>query len=316
MKVFIAGSTGVLGRRLVRQFLARGNSVLGLVRSEEGEEIVRSIGAEPCRADLFNPHSLATVAEGADVIVHAATSIPVKTRVKTSDWLMNDKIRREGTRALATCAGKTGARLFLLESIAWLARPVDGSTFDEESPPNPDTITRSMLDGEQIAREASEKFGFKLGVLRCGFFYSADSSHTKLFGDYLLRRRLPIIGKGDAVLSLLHLDDAADAFVTVAEADRAGLWNVVDDRPVRVADFLRYFAERLGAPPPRSVPAWLARIIAGKYAVSLFTQSVRTSNSRFRNELGWVPRLPSYKEGIDETVEAWKNEGFLGLKGA
>lgn len=316
MKVFIAGSTGVLGRRLVRQFLARGHSVLGLVRSEEGEEIVRSIGAEPCRADIFDPDSLRKVARGSDAVVHAATSIPLKVRLKASDWLMNDKIRRDGTKALATCAGKIGAKLFLLESIVWLARPVDGSSFDEETPANPDNITRSMLEGEQIARGASEKFGFKLSVLRCGLFYSSDASHTRLFGDYLLRRRLPVIGKGDAVWSLLHLDDAAEAFVTVAEAGRAGLWNVVDDKPVAVTDFLRYFARSLNAPPPRSIPAWLARIIAGKYAVSLFTQSVRTSNSLFRNELGWVPRFPSYKEGLDEVVEMWKSEGFPGLKRA
>ncbi len=311
MKIFIAGATGVLGRRLVHLFRVSGHSVIGLVRSPQGEQIVQSLGGESRRGDIFDTDSLARAAEGANVVIHAATSIPRKRRLKPSDFEMNDRIRREGTRALTACAAKIGAKLYLHQSIAWVARPPDGSTFDEDSPPNPDKFYKPTIAGEIIAREAGERFGFSASVLRCGWFYSADSSHTRLFGEDLLRRRAPIIGRGDAVWALLHLDDAASAFVTAAETNRSGLWHVVDDQPVTMAEFLINFAERLGAPPPRRVPPLLARLIAGNYLVNFLTSSTRTSNARFRSEFGWAPRFPSFKEGLDQVVAAWKSEGFL-----
>ncbi|HEV2915689.1 MAG TPA: NAD-dependent epimerase/dehydratase family protein [Pyrinomonadaceae bacterium] len=310
MKIFIAGATGVLGRGLVRQFTGRGHSVLGLARGLEGERAVRTLGGESRQADIFDADSLAHAAEGAEVVIHAATSIPSKTRTGPTDWEMNDRLRRAGTRALAACASKIGAKLYLQQSIVWLARPRDGSFFDEEAKPQPDAVTQSALDGEEIAFEAGERSGFKTAVLRCGYFYGPDSSHTRMFGKGLVKRRIPIVGRGDAVLANLHTEDAASAFVAAAEAGRSGLWHVVDDEGITVKDFLSGFAERLGAPEPRHVPVWLARLIAGSYAASFFTTSTRTSNARFRQAVGWSPAFPSYREGLDQIVRSWKSEGF------
>ncbi|HYY59085.1 MAG TPA: NAD-dependent epimerase/dehydratase family protein, partial [Pyrinomonadaceae bacterium] len=178
MKIFVAGATGVLGRGLVRQFVERGHSVLGLARSLEGEQVVRALGGQSRQADIFDADALAHAAEGADVVIHAATAIPLKTRTKPSDWEMNDRLRRAGTRALTACASEIGAKLYLQQSIVWLARPGDGSFFDEESKPHPDPVTQSALDAEQIAIEAGERNGFKTIVLRCGYFYGPDASHT------------------------------------------------------------------------------------------------------------------------------------------
>lgn len=311
MKIFIAGATGVLGRRLIQQFLTRGHSVVGLVRTPQGEQLVKSLGGESRISDLFDADALARAAEGANVVIHAATSIPNKRRLIPSDFEMNNRIRREGTRALTVCAAKIGAQLYLQQSIVWVAQPPDGSAFDEGSPTYPNSVTLSALEGEAIAHEAGKRFGFNVSVLRCGWFYSADSSHTRIMGEELFRRRMPIIGRGDAMKVLLHIDDAASAFVTVAEANRIGLWHVVDDHPVTMAEFLTGFVERLGAPSPRRVPVWLARLVAGKYLVNFLTSSIRTTNARFRREFGWAPRFPSFKEGLDQISVAWKSEGFL-----
>ena len=315
MRVFIAGATGVLGRRLIKLFRARGDSVIGQVRSSTGEQIVASLGGESRRADLFDPEALARAAEGCEVIIHAATSIPVKTKPAPNDWEMNDRIRREGARALTACAAKIGAKLYIQQSVIWVARPHDGDFFDEDSPAQPDQNSRSALDGEEIAREAGEKYGFNVSVLRCGWFYGADAAHTRFFAESIRARRLPVIGKGDAVWAILHLDDAAGAFVTAATAPRSGIWHIVDDRAVSVREFLNYFAERLAAPLPRQVPAWLARLVAGSYAVDFFTTTSRTSNARFRDEFGWAPCFPTFREGIDQIVASWTAEGFIPQNG-
>lgn len=311
MKIFVAGATGVLGRGLIRQFVGRGHEVIGLARDRRGEETINSLCGESRVGDVFAADDLARAAEGAEVVIHAATSIPTKARTKARDWEMNDRLRREGTRALTECAAKVGAKLYLQQSIVWLARPQDGSFFDETSQVQPDEVTQSALDGETVAFEAGKRLGFNVSVLRCGFFYGPDSAHTRMMGEMLVKRRLPVIGNGDAVLACLHTEDAAGAFVAAAEGNRTGLWHVVDDDGVTVKKLLTEFAGRLDAPAPRHVPAWLARLVAGQSAVSFFTSSCRTSNARFREEFGWSPHFPSYKEGLEDIVRLWKAEGFI-----
>lgn len=311
MKIFIAGATGVLGRGLIREFVAGGHQVAGLVRDRRGQSAVEVLGAQSRHADLFDADALARAAEGADVVIHAATAIPVKTRPTPRDWEMNDRIRRDGTRALAAAAARAGARLYIQQSIVWVARPPDGSFFDESSTPQPTGDYRSAYDGEQIAFEAGAREGFNVAALRCGWFYGADAAHTRMFGEGIMKRRLPIVGRGDAVWSCLHTEDAARAFVAAAEGDRTGVWHVVDNQPVTVEECLKAFAARLGAPAPRRVPVWLARLVAGRQAVGFFTSSTVTSNEKFRRDFGWTPRFASYREGFDQIADAWRAQGFL-----
>jgi nucleoside-diphosphate-sugar epimerase len=311
MKIYITGATGVLGRRLVRELANRGHFVTGMVRSARGEELVRSLGASPSHAGLFDSEALLHAVEGSDVVIHAATSIPVKTRIKPDDFAMNDRIRREGTRILTDCAVKAGAKKLIFQSVVWVARPPDGSFFDEGSPVYPDRILQSGIDGENIVLQAGERFGILPTVLRCGFFYGSDAAHTRTIGEGLKKRRFPIIGSGEAIWSSIHLDDAASAFVTAALEDLKGVWHVVDDSPVTVSEFLKGFAERIGAPAPRRIPTWVARFFSGSYAVNFFTRSTVTSNHKLRGGSSWSPQYPTYKEGLDQIIRDWKTEGFL-----
>jgi nucleoside-diphosphate-sugar epimerase len=313
MQIFIAGATGVLGRRLLRQFRERGHRVVGLARSEKNEAIIRELGGESRQADLFNVDSLAEAAEGSEIVLHAATAIPTSSKPRVEDWKMNDRIRREGTRALAEAAARIGVAALVVQSITWVARPADQSPFDEDSPVHPDAVTQSAAEMEEIAREAGSKHHFDAMTLRFAWFHSADSWHTRYFGEQLLARKFPIIGKGDAIWSWIHLDDAAGAMVKAAENHRAGLWHVTDNVPVSSGEYLGAFARRLEAPEPRRVPEWLARLMAGREAVNFMTSSTRTSSARFQRDFGWAPRFAGYEQALNQIVGEWRQDNFLGL---
>ena len=308
MKVFIAGASGVLGRRLVRQLVARGHSVIGQVRSAKAESAVREAGGEARHADLFDAESLARAAEGCDTVIHAATAIPTKQKTTPADWAMNDRIRRKGTRCLTEAAAKIGAKTYIQQSVVWVARPKNGSAFDEDSPVVPDPSYQSAIDAEAIAREAGSAEGFTTAVLRGGAFYDCDSAHTRMLADALRKRAMPIIGRGDAEWAMIHTDDAVSAYVIVAEKPRDGVWHVVDNELITVRALLETSAQRLGAPRPRRVPVWLARWFAGERAVAYFTQSTRTTNARLWRDFAWTPRYPTYREGLDQVVAAWNAE--------
>jgi 2-alkyl-3-oxoalkanoate reductase len=308
MKVFIAGASGVLGRRLVRQFGARGHVVIGQVRSAKAESAVREAGGEPRHADLFDAESLARAAEGCDIVIHAATAIPVKQKTTPADWAMNDHIRRKGTRCLTEAAAKIGGKTYLQQSIAWVARPKDDSPFDEDSPVVPAPAIQSAIDAEAIAREAESAEGFTVSILRGGYFYDSDSAHTRMIAAALRKRQMPIIGGGEAMWATIHSDDAASAYVFAAEKPRSGVWHIVDNELVSMRTFLKEFVARLGAPEPRRVPVWLAKWLAGEQAVEYFTRSTRTTNARFRRDFGWTPRYPTYREGLEQIVGEWNAE--------
>lgn len=310
MQVFIAGATGVLGRRVVSRLHAKGHEVLGLSRGAENDRAIAALGGEPRRADLFDVESLMRAAEGSDVVVRAATAIPPGVRWRAKDWAMNDRIRREGTRALVECASRIRARLYVQEGIVWVGQTADGSAFDETSPTTPRLWFESAIDGERIATEAGARGGFPVATLRFGGFYGPDSEQTRIMGDLLARGKLPILGRGEAIWSNVHLLDAAEAMVAAIEASKGGLWHVVDDRPATAADFFTTFARLLDAPVPKHVPVWLGRLAVGRGPVRFLTATTRTSNARIRRELGWAPRYPSFEEGLHQVVESWREEGF------
>ena len=316
MRVFVAGATGVLGRRIVRQLVARGHVAVGLTRSDAGDATVRSLGGEPRRADLFDVGALAKAAEGCSVMIHAATSIPAKVRTSARDWQMNDRIRREGTRALTDAAARAGAGAYLQQSVVWAVRGPEGALYDEEAPPVGDWVLASALEGERLAREAGAAHGFRAATLRCGTFYSADSWHTQVFAKSLARGRPVLVDGGAAVWSWVHAEDAASAFVAASEWPKSGVWHVVDDRPASLREFLGSLASKLGTRPPRRVSRSLARLFVGSSMAALLTSSFPTSNARFRSAFRWTPTFPSFETGLDQVVDAWRSEGFPGRKGS
>jgi len=310
IKVFVAGATGALGRHLVPRLIGQGFEVLCLARRPKNERAITSLGGKPRSGDLFDVDSLVRAAEGADVVVRTATAIPPGTRFRTKDWAMKLRVRRDGTRALTACAARIHAKLYVQEYIVWVAQPADGSAFDETPPVSPRLWYGSAIDAESIAREAGAHGGFEVATLRFGAFYAADSSQTRWMGQALVRRRLPVVGRGDAAWSNIHVDDAAAAIVASTKAMQGGLWHAVDDRPVSTAEFFGTFARLLDAPEPRRVPAWLAKLLAGPSTVAFLTAATRTTNARIRKDLGWSPRYLTHEDGLRQAVKAWRAEGF------
>lgn len=308
--MFVAGATGVLGRRLVRRLVARGHAAVGLARTEAGEQTVRSLGGEPRRADLFDADALTKAAEGCSVVIHVATAIPTKLRTSPKDWAKNDRIRREGTKCLTTAAARVGAGAYLQQSIVWAVRGPIGVMFDEDAHPVNDPILASSLDGERIAREAGVAHGFRAAILRCGGFYSSDGWHTRILGESLVRGRPVLVDRGASVWSWIHAEDAAGAFLAASEWPKSGVWHIVDDRPVSLSEYLGALARRLGTRPPRHLPRSLARLVLGRYTAGLLASSFATSNARFRSDFRWQPAYPTFAEGLDEVVAAWQCEGF------
>lgn len=316
MRVFIAGATGVLGRRLVERCVDRGHDVVGLTRDDRGDAVVRRHGGDPHRGDVLEVDSLASGAADADVVVHAATKVPTGTSPTEADWRRNDRVRREGARNLLTVAVRADADRFLQQSVAWLARRPDGRRFDEHTAPSPDRTTQSALDAERVVMDAAEEHGIEPVVFRGGWFYTHDAAHTRLYGRRLLAGRMPIVARGllgrrDATLSFVHADDAALAFAEAVEGDATGVFHVVDDRPTTYAAFVDTFADGLAAAAPRRVPAWLAGVVADDHLLRLLTRPMPTTNDRFRRAFDWEPTYPTVEAGLAAVVDTWRETGRI-----
>lgn len=319
LRIFVAGATGVIGRRLVEQLSDRGHIVIGLTRDRAGDELVAERGGVPRRGDVLDSTSLEWAIGDADVVVNLATSIPSGRTPDEEDWRYNDRVRQVGTRNLTVEAGRAGAHRFVQSSIVWTVRKNNGSEVNEFTPPNPDRRTRSAVEAERRAR-AARKFDLDPVVLRTGWLYAPDAVHTRQTGRDLLRWRLPIIGGGlfglkNATLSILHAEDAASAFAAACEGGEPGTYHVIDDDPVTPATFLRTFADRLGAKRPLRVPGWLVRPVVGPALVRFFTTGFPTSNDPFTEEFGWKPTYPTYREGLEDVVTQWVADGILSGSG-
>jgi nucleoside-diphosphate-sugar epimerase len=313
VKVFVAGATGVLGRRTVQRLVAGGHSVVGLSRSPANMEWLRKNGAEPHQGDLFDPAQVKAASEGCDAVLHLATAIPDKIRTPPRDWALNDRIRREGTRNLVEAALANRAKVYVQQSITFIYGDRGGGWVDEETPVSDGGQPRlaSTLDMERIAAEATGR-GLPAINLRCGTFYCWDSSQTQVIFRMVKRGLFPVVGDGAAYWNLIHVDDAAAAFVKAVEnhSGNAGrTFNVCDDEPVTFRALADFVAEVLGARRPRSIPPFLARLALGSETVRFFRASARVRNVRARERLEWRPQFPTYREGIRAEAEKWLRAG-------
>ncbi|MFC3478269.1 NAD-dependent epimerase/dehydratase family protein [Halobacterium litoreum] len=309
MRVFVAGATGVLGRRLVERLADGGHDVTGLTRDATGDATVESRGATAVRGDVTDEAVAAAVGD-ADCVVHAATAVPTG-KASASDWERDAEVRREGARHLASAAAECGAR-YVGQSVTWVARPDGGGRFDEDSPRNPTRATQGSADAERLAREHHPN----PVILRGGWFYGPESAHTRQFGEQLLAGRLPALGTGflgreSATLSYCHTVDAARAFAAAVEGDATGTYHVVDDRPAPFGDFVRAFAAELDAPTPRRLPGWILRPVLGTDAVGMLTTDAVTGNDRFREAFDWEPLYPTHEAGLEQVVERWRADGVV-----
>ncbi len=314
MKVFIAGATGVLGRRVVRRLVAGGHAVAGLSRSQLNADWLAQNGAEPKSGDLFNAAQVAELAAGCEAVLHLATAIPTQTRTRRADWALNDRIRTEGTRALVAAAVSNRCQVYVQQSVTFLYGDHGDEWVDERTPVHaePGSIVHSALEMEQIVARAAQDQGLPAAVLRCGMFYCHDSVQTRAILDLARRGQFPIIGSGDNYWSQIQVDDAAGAVVSAVENHARAVghtYNVVDDEPARYRDVAAFIAQTAGARPPLRLPAVVARLFVGAAMVGTLTTSLRVRNQRLHDELGWQPEYPTFREGYRAVFEKWDVRG-------
>lgn len=295
MKVFVVGSTGVLGRAALAALRARGHDIVALARTAEAEATLARSGVAVVRGDLFDAASLERGVRGCDTVFHLATRIPQKPLPRLSDFEETKRIRTEGTRLLVRAAQTAGAKAFLFQSIAFIYGDLAGAEVTEDAPPYDHPLVRAAREGEHTTLNS----GLRGVVLRGGYFFQRGSYHTDWLAGALRKRRLPLIGRGEAYLNPVHPRDLARAFVLAAEKETArGIYHVVAE-PVQAHIFYTEWARRLGARPPRRMPYWLARLILGEWA-KLATFRYRVSSEKIRGELGFRFEFPTYKEILDD----------------
>lgn len=308
MKVFVAGATGAVGRRLVPALLEKGYEVTAMTRSRDKARALRDAGVRAVIADALDRDAVVEAIRRAapEVVVHQLTDLAGITSLRNFDdvFASTNRLRSEGTDNLLAGARAAGARRIVAQSYgSWIYSPSGRGLRTEHDllDPAPLSKQRRTLDAirylEDVTTEARDITGI---ALRYGSFYGPGTG-LAADGDLVAlvrRRRLPVIGAGSGVWSFIHVDDAASAAIAAIERGAAGVYNVCDDEPARVADWLPALAAAIDAPPPPHVPAWLGRLAAGEVTVAMMTRIPGMSNEKAKRELGWTPAIASWREGF------------------
>ena len=307
VRVFVAGGTGVVGRRLVPQLVARGHQVTATTTSPAKLGLLAQLGAVGVVMDGLDAVSVGeTVAAAApDAIVHQMTAISVahagQPDMKHMDrWFAStNRLRTEGTDHLLAAAEATGVSHFVAQSYAsWNGIREGGWVKTEEDPLDLQAGTAAHAGMEAIRH--LEDVVLKAGgaVLRYGGLYGPGATDDQV--ELVRKRQFPLVGGGTGYCSWVHLDDAASATVLAVEQKARGVFNIVDDEPAPASEWLPYLAACAGAKPPMRVPKWLARLLAGEVAVMIMTEGRGFSNAKAKRELGWELRYPSWRKGFKE----------------
>jgi 2-alkyl-3-oxoalkanoate reductase len=302
MRVFVVGASGAIGTGLVPQLIAAGHQVIGTSRSPDKAERLRALGAEPVVLDALDARAVreAVVAAEPDAIVDQATALTDVRFSKNLDrsFAQTNRLRREGTEALLTAAREAGVPRFVAQSFANFRYAREGGPVKTESDPLDRAPVETMRETSAAMAYLDEAVLATGGiVLRYGSFYGAPNDGLL---EPVRKRQFPIVGDGGGVSSFIHLDDAAAATVLALEHDGPAIYNIVDDEPAAVRDWLPVLANALGAKPPRHFPVWLAKLFAGEAGVMLGTVARGASNAKAKRELGWTLRYPSWRQGFAE----------------
>jgi nucleoside-diphosphate-sugar epimerase len=310
MKVFLAGATGAIGKQLVPQLVAAGHEVTGMTRSRDKVDLLRGLGARPVVADALDPDAVGRAISEAepDAVVHQLTAIPGNLDMRRPDrsFEPTNRLRTDGTDHLLSAAKAAGVERFVAQSFAgWPYARQGGPVKTEEDPLDP-TPAGNMAETLAAIRHLEEAVTAAGGVvLRYGGFYGPGTSMAVdppgEVVEMIRRRRFPLIGDGAGVWSLVHVEDAAAATVKAIERAEPGIYNVVDNHPAPVSEWLPGIAAAVGAKPPRRLPRALGRLLAGEAATLMMTESRAASNAKAKRELGWQPRYASWREGFAAT---------------
>jgi 2-alkyl-3-oxoalkanoate reductase len=302
MKVFVAGASGAIGSRLVPQLIDRGHEVVGTSRSPANAERLRVLGAEPIMLDLLDPRAVrkAVLETEPDAIVHQATALADVQFSRNLDrtFAQTNRLRREGTDALLAAARDAGVPRFVAQSFASMRYARVGGMVKSENDPLDTTPVAGMGETAAAMTYLDQAVTGAGGIaLRYGNFYGAGNDGLVV---PVRKRQFPIVGDGGGFASFIHLDDAAAATVLALEHDGPAVYNIVDDEPAPVREWLPVLANSLGAEPPRRFPVWLARMFAGETGVMLGTEARGASNAKAKRELGWTLRYPTWRQGFAE----------------
>jgi nucleoside-diphosphate-sugar epimerase len=316
MRVFVAGATGAIGSQLVPQLVARGHDVVGTTRLRSKRDAVHALGAEPVVADALDAEAISRAVARArpEVVVHELTAMAGEMNMRRVDrfFAMTNRLRTEGTDHLLGAAQAAGARRVIAQSYAgWPFARTGGPVKSEADPldPDPPAQLRAALEAIRHTEGAVNAIDWAEGVvLRYGALYgpgtgiSADPDASMI--RPVRKRRFPLVGAAGGVWSFVHVADAAAATVEAVEHGAAGVYQVVDDEPAPVSEWLPALARTLGAKAPRRLPTWLGRLAAGEAATVMITDVRGASNAKCKRELGWEPRHPSWRTGFAEAVSA------------
>jgi nucleoside-diphosphate-sugar epimerase len=307
MKILVAGATGAMGRQLVPRLLSAGHEVVGMTRNESKLAGLRELGAAPVVADALDPDQVADVVAQAqpEVIVHQLTAIgSLDMRHFDRCFAQTNRLRTEGTDHLLSAGRAVGVRRFIAQSFtSWPYARTGGLVKSEDDPLDP-SPAREMVQSlaairhlEAAVTEADWTEGI---VLRYGFFYGPGTSLSTDGEQFemIRKRRFPVVGSGAGVWSFVHVADAADATVAAIDHGGAGIYNVVDDDPAPVSEWLPAVAAKIGAPKPARVPRFLGRLFAGEAGAVMMTEVRGASNAKARRELSWQPQHPSWRDGF------------------
>ena len=311
MRVFVAGASGVIGRPLVRRLTEAGHEVVGMTSHEAGTRAIEGSGGHAVVCDALDADALRETVGVArpDVVVNELTKLPRDYEARKLDerfYGPTNRIRTVGGGNLLAAAVDAGARRFLTQSIAFLYAPEGemikyeyGRPWTEAAPPFGDGV-RAMLSHEQAVLEAEAIEGV---VLRYGWFYGPGTYYARegSIAQMVRKRRFPIVRGSDGLFSFIHIEDAAGATVTACERGDPGIYNVVDDEPATVAEWLPAYAEALGAKRPWQFPGFIARLVGGT-AARMVIGLRGASNTRARRALGWEPVYPSWRAGFREAI--------------
>ena len=310
MKVLVAGATGAIGRPLVRRLVAAGHEVVGITATPANAPLVEREGGRPVVCDALDAGALrdAVAVAAPEVVVSQLTRLPKDDfDPRSIDYGPSNRARHEGGRNLLEAAVAAGTRRFVTQSIAFIYAPEGGWVKSEDDPPwtDPPEPFRSgvepTLGHERAVLDAPQLDGL---VLRYGLLYGPGTWYARDGGTarQVRRRRFPVVGSGEGTFSFIHVEDAAAATVAACERGAPGIYNVTDDEPARLREWLPVYAEALDAKSPRRVPAFLARWIGGRAAIAMATQLRGASNAKARRELGWRPAYASWRQGFFEAL--------------
>jgi nucleoside-diphosphate-sugar epimerase len=312
MKVFVAGATGALGKQLVPMLVANGHHVVGMTRTEAKRDQLRSLGAQSVVADALDADAVGRAVGEAepDVIVHQLTAIPPAVNMRRFDreFALTNRLRTEGTGHLLSAGQALGIKRFVAQSNAAVPYARTGGPIKREDDPldhDPPPAFRQGLAAIRHLEAAVTGAHWTDGlVLRYGWFYGPGTSIAlNPLGsqiELLRKRQLPIVGRGTGIWSFIHIADAATATVAAGEGGPAGIYNVVDDEPAPVSEWVPVLAAAVGAKRPLRVPRWVGRLAAGEMAVVAMTEIRGASNDKAKRQLGWQLRYPSWRQGFAE----------------